>query len=268
MKRIKNSELRIKNVIASVVIIISFIILNSTFITPVHAQAQGVSLTTLYPIADPKAIDGDILITSSKGLVRANVSYSSKMFGILQTTPLMVYTTPDLKGKPVIRDGVAEVNVTNEGGTIKAGDYISSSPTAGKGQKIIQSAYILGVALEDMHGKSDKIRVAINIQYAELTNTKSVLRLLDAFNIAAFQTVKDPERASQFVSYTGAALVIIASLILSFAIFARSITKSIEAIGRNPLAKNAIQLSILINAGLTILTILIGVGAAILILRL
>ena len=188
---------------------------------------------------------------------------------MLQDKPLLVYKSLDQKGKPVVRAGIAYVNVSNAaGGTIKKGDYITSSEKPGVGQKSTISGYVLGVALGDLTGASGKIPVAVRIEYAELTNTRSVLRLLDYFNLAAFQSVQNPERASQFVKYGSAGLIVVASLILSFLIFARSIGKSIEAIGRNPLAKSAIQLSLIINAALTIITILIGVGAAFLILQL
>lgn len=233
-----------------------------------YAQVQSIDVSSLYQISETEAVDGDILTYTDKGIVRAGVAYTNKMFGVLQDNPLLVYRTLDSTGKPVVRSGVAQVNVTASGGEIKAGDYVTTSSNAGKGQKATVSGYVLGIALEPLSGNEGKIPVAVRIEYAELTNTKSVLRLLDAFNIAAFQSSQDPEKASQFVKYLSAGLIVLGSLILSFLIFARSILKSIEAIGRNPLAKGAIQFSIVIQAALTIITILIGVGASYIILRL
>ncbi len=233
-----------------------------------YAQTPSIDVTSLYDVTDQDAVNGDILMYSDTGLKRADIIYSNKIFGVLQDKPLLVYRRPDNTGKPVIRSGTAEVNVTNAGGPIKKGDYITSSPTAGKGQKASQSGYVLGVALADMNDPAGKIQVAIRIEYAELTNTRSVLRLLDAFNIAAFQTASNPQQGIQLIKYTSSGLIVILALILSILIFARSITKSIEALGRNPLARNAIMLSIVINAGLTVVTILIGVAAAFILLKL
>lgn len=237
--------------------------------TQVHAQATSIDIAALYDVADEEAIEGDILMFSDNGIVRANLSYTNKIFGVLQETPLLVYRDVDSSGLPVARSGVVEVNITNEGGAIKPGDYITSSSTnPGKGQKAAVSGYVLGIALDEFSDAEGRIRVAMRIEYAELTNTRSILRLFDLFNVAVSQSANDPQGAAQLIKYVAAGLIVLGSLLVSFLVFARSISKSVEAMGRNPLAKNAIQLSIIINAALTILTILIGLGAAYIILRL
>ncbi len=243
-----------------------------------YGQAAGIDTPTVYDINDKNAVNGDILIYNSKGISRATTSFSKEILGVLQDTPIIVYRNLDQSGKAVMRGGNAQVNVTTINNTIKAGDYITSSEIAGKGQKATESGYVLGIALTDFQeeGKTTfngqqiatgTVVVAIRIEYAEITNTRSFLRLLDYFNTLAFRSAQDPERASQLIKFLTAGAIAIGSVLLSFMVFAKSITKSIEAIGRNPLAKRAIQISIIINAGLTILTILLGMGAAYLILR-
>ncbi len=250
-------------------LLIFFLIL-CTFRFAPYAYAQNIptDLANLYEIQDNSAVDGDILVYGDKGLVRADVPFSNKMFGVLQDRPLLVFRLPESKGKPIVRFGTAYVNVTAQGGAIKAGDYITSSRSSGKGQKMIQSGYVLGVALAELTDGEGKIPVAVRIEYAELTNTRSVLRLLDYFNIAAFQTGSDPDRASQFIQYLAAGLIVILALIVSFVVFGRSLIKSIEAIGRNPLAKNAIQLSLVINVVFTLSIVIIAVAVAFVILQL
>ncbi len=239
------------------------------YLPQAYAQTKAIDVTSVYPIKDTQAVDGDILIYTDQGLVRANVGFSNQMFGVLQDKPLLIYHTENEKGKPVVRAGIAQVNVTTDNGAIKAGDYITSSNKAGKGQKAAQSGYVIGVALADYNKTGvGKISVAVRIEYAELTNTRNVVRLLDYFNLAAFQGGQDPNKASQFVKYFSVGIIVIGSLIFGFVIFARSMTKSIEALGRNPLAKNAIHLSILMNAVLAVVTILIAVVASYMILLL
>ena len=124
-------------------------------VTSSYAQSPLPSLnteiTTLYKVVDKEAVDGDILISSAQGLVRATQSYDKTLFGILSSQPLVVYRS-DEEGKPVIRSGVADVNVTNSAGPINTGDYITSSEVPGKGQKAIESGYTIGVALESFNG--------------------------------------------------------------------------------------------------------------------
>lgn len=251
-----------------------FFLLKST----AYAQSAAIDVTSVYTINDDQAKNGDILFYTSKGLVRANAALSNQIFGVLQSAPVLVYRTVDGKGKPVLRTGTAEVNVSNSNGDIKIGDYVTSSTIPGYGEKAAQSGYVVGIALANFQQESKinvggqqvsvgKVPVALRIEYAEISNTRSFLRLLDAFNAGIFANIKDPDKASQFTRLLAAIIIVIISIILSFLIFTRSITKSIEAIGRNPMAKNAIQLSILINAALTVLTILLGLGAAYILIK-
>lgn len=265
--KVQNDSLKLKIILLIMALTFNFALLTFN-LSPVQAQTPPSDVAALFPLQDSEAEDGDILFYTDQGIIRANIAYSNKIFGVLQDQPLIVYRDIETNGKPVVRSGVTKVNVIDANGQIKAGDYITSSTTAGKGQKTAISGYALGVALADMNGPSDKIPVAIRIEYVELTNTRSVLRLFDYLNIAAFASSQDPEKASQFIKFSVAGLMVIGSLIFSFLVFARSITKSIEAIGRNPLAKNAIQLSIIINAGLAIATIVISLIIAYIIIRL
>lgn len=233
------------------------------------AQQPAIDIASMYEVEDQDAIDGDILIYSPEGkLVRANVAYSPKMFGVLQDKPLVVYHSDVENSKPVVRSGTAQVNVTNSGGEIKTGDYITTSSNAGKGQKSAISGYALGTALADLTESEGKIPVAVRIEYVELTNTRSVLNLLNAFNIAAFQGASDPEKGSQLVKYVASGLIVLISLIVSLIIFGRSMLKSIDALGRNPLAKTTIQLSILVTAGVVLVIMVISIGVAFVILKL
>ncbi len=246
------------------------------------AQTPAIEVTSVYTIADKDAKEGDILEATDKGLSRASKSYDNKMFGVLQENPLLVYRNKDVvDGKPVIRSGVASVNITTIGGNIKYGDYITSSPIAGKGEKAAQSGYVIGVALADFDGKggetiqgptgsvaSGKIQIAIRIEYAELTNPRFAGELFGFVGSSFLENVRDPKQLGSIVRYGAAGLVVLLSFTFAFLTFSRSIAKSVEALGRNPLAKSAIQLSMVINIGLLVITGIIGIVASILIIRL
>lgn len=251
------------------------------FPVPAHAQNQGLETTTVYEILDTDALEGDILVATDKGLTRANRGFDNKMFGVIQEQPILVYRNNDIKGKPVVRSGIATVNVTTLNGPIKYGDYITSSSIQGKGQKASESGYVLGIALGPFNPEGGqqidgpggkvalgKIPVAIRIEYAELTNPRFLTRLFGFVGSSFLENISDPKQFGTVIRFLAAGLIILLSFTFGFLTFSRSITKSIEALGRNPLAKNTIQLSMIINILLLIVTGVIGIVASILIIRL
>jgi len=254
-------------------------------VPPTHAFSD---IATLYPVNDSSVITGDILsITATNGVTRAELPYDSHLFGVAQEQPAMVFRrSDDMQGQAVARTGTAQVNVTTLNGNIEAGDYITSSAIPGKGQKASESGYVIGIALtslkeegtalidyQDSSGKTKKIAVgkiemALKIEYAELTTPRSFSRAFTSFNTAFLTNIENPERFMRIFQYILAGLAVTISFGVGFLTFSRSIPKSIEAIGRNPLAEKAILFSVVLNIILTLLTIAAGMVAAIFLLRL
>lgn len=226
--------------------------------------------TSVYEVIDTDALEGDILISTDKGLTKATKSFDNKVFGVLQDTPVLVMRDNSIKnGKPVARSGVATVNVTTLNGPIKYGDYITSSTIPGKGQKASESGYVLGIALAEFSGQGNgQVSVAIRIEYAELTNPRFAGRLFSFVGSSFLENIRDPKQLGLIIRYIAAGLVVLLSFTFGFLTFSRSIAKSVEALGRNPLAKSTIHLSMIINIGLLVLTGIIGIVASILIIRL
>lgn len=263
-------------------VIFAFLLPTTNYqLTTIYAQQpQGIEVTSIYQVADTEALEGDILSATEKGLVRSNIGFDNKMFGIITGQPLLVYRT-ETPGQPVIRSGITEVNVTTLNGPIKFGDYITSSQIAGKGQKASESGYVVGIALSSFDGAnapqvqgprgnvaSGKISIAVRIEYAELTNPRFAGRLFGFLGTTLLENVSDPKQAGAAVRVIAAGVILLLSFTFAFLVFARSIPKSIEAIGRNPLAKSTIQFSMIINIILLIVTGVIGIVASILIIRL
>lgn len=250
--------------------------------TPTHAQTTGIEATSVYEISDTESIEGDILTATEKGLVRTNKGFDNKMFGVIVNQPILVYRDKEVKdGKPVVRSGTATVSVTTLNGPIKYGDYITSSSIPGKGQKASESGYVLGIALGSFDGNgaeqvdgpsgkvaSGKIPIAIRVEYAELTNPRFAGRLFGFVGSSFLENVNDPKKFGNVVRYIAAGLVVLLSFTFGFLTFSRSIAKSVEALGRNPLAKSTIQISMVINIALLVVTGIVGIVASILIIRL
>lgn len=228
--------------------------------------ADGLDVTSNFDITDSRVVDGDIVVSSANGFVRATIPYDNNIFGVYSEKPLVVFQTGS--GKPIVRAGIAGVNVTDSEGAIKAGDYVTSSNITGKGAKAVRSGYVLGLALEDLTGKEGKIRVAVKVEYAELTTPRSANRLFEYLGASFLNNVKDPEKFGLIVRYILAGLVLLVSIIFAFGTFSRAIPKGIEAIGRNPLARHTIYLSLLLNVFLIIFAVFLGIVGAILIIRL
>lgn len=249
-------------------------------VSPVLAQnSNNINLTYTFDLIDKQANDGDIIISTEKGLTRATSPYSPRIIGVVQDNPLVVYRDPKKPGRPIERSGTVKVNVTDFTGPINIGDYVTSSVIPGKGQKALQSGFILGIATEALpKGKTTRnyeghevtnvgqISVAIRIGYIDINQDRSILRFLDAFLASLFQNVKDPEKFIQLTKYMLAAIALLLSLLVAAMTFIRASINGIQAIGRNPLAKRAIFVSIGLNMLLTLLTFSVGAGVALLLI--
>lgn len=265
-----------------VVLCLLLITHNSILITNTYAQLEIAETFDM-----PKdAVDGDILSFSDAGMKLAEREYDDKIFGVIETTPLVAYSRNDSTGLPVVRNGTAEVNVTTINGPIKTGDFITSSSVAGKGEKAEISGYIVGVALQDFNetqGEAQeyqvpggiekrqirvgKINLAIKIEYSEVNTARNANRFLDSINAAFFRNTQDPEKFVNIIRYILAGLAVLISFLIGFFTLARSIPKGIEALGRNPLAHTTIQFGIILNIIFTVAIALVGIVAAVILLR-
>lgn len=230
------------------------------------AEATGLDMVNKFNVSDKDVVDGDILVNTANGLVRAIIPNDNAIFGVYTEKPLVVFETGT--DKPVVRSGVTMVNVTDSEGAINVADYITSSKDPGKGARATRSGYVLGVAMDKLSGHTGKIRVAIKIEYAEITTARSANRLFEYLGAAFFTNVKDPEKFGVIIRFVLAGLVLLISIIFAFVTFSKSIPKGIEAIGRNPLAKNTIYMSMLLNVFLIVLSVALGIVGAVLIIRL
>lgn len=252
-------------------------------VTSAHAQLE---IAETFDVPE-NAVDGDIVSYADTGVKLSDREYDDKVFGIVETSPLVVYRRKDQTGQPVVRNGTTVVNVTTANGEIKVGDFITSSSIPGKGQKALASGYIVGVALEGFNGeggedvsftppgegqqprqvKSGQINVAIKIEYAEIGTARNANRLFDILNGALFRSVQDPEKFVNLIRYIAAGLAVLISFLIGFFTLARTIPKGIEALGRNPLARTTIQFGIILNIIFTVGIGIVGIVAAIILLR-
>jgi len=250
------------------------------------AQELHFNIARTIVIDDKDAIDGDIMSLASRkeALTRSAKNSDERMFGVLIANPVMVYRT--LSTLPVARDGEAVVNVTMMGGAIEVGDYITSSPIAGKGQKAEGLAgYMVGVALGNFDGKNasasadfggkkypiGRVKINVGIGPASPVITKAaggILGTLRQLATAILFNISTSKQAERIIRYILAVLIAVVIIYISYRTFGRNVTKGIEAIGRNPLAKGSIQAMITLNIILLALSCIVGVALSLVIISL
>jgi F0F1-type ATP synthase membrane subunit c/vacuolar-type H+-ATPase subunit K len=232
-------------------------------------------------ISDTETVSGDIVSYNAKGeIVRTSISFDTLMYGIAAKTGTFIYY-PTEEGTPVIKSGTASVNVTTLAGDIQPGDYITSSPIAGKGQKTsIRDGWVVGVALTGLkEGEGNKItyesreissgsvHVSLILGPAIEGSAGNLSRIIDQLAILFLKNIQTPTGTNSFFRFILAALVAIAAIAIGFGSFGKNVSRGIEAIGRNPLAKRQIQAMILLNVFLIGLISLAGIILALAIIR-
>jgi F0F1-type ATP synthase membrane subunit c/vacuolar-type H+-ATPase subunit K len=123
--------------------------------------------------------------------------------------------------------------------------------SGGVGQRANISGYVIGVALED-YSNSDKNAVGqvltfVNIRSTYIDNNVRV-NLIEALRTGALAPFVTPVTSLRYIL---AALIIGASFVIGFSSFGRMSGSSIEALGRNPLAKNEVRKVVIFNFFLT-----------------
>jgi hypothetical protein len=255
------------------------------FTSKSFAQNPEFNVATTLNISDKEATDSDILslTTTPETLERSKVAYDDRIYGVGILFPTMLYRTRNTL--PVVRSGTTYVNVSTINGPIKTGDYITSSVLPGKGQKATEyNGYMVGIALADFDEKmgspmdyekkkiyTGKVLLSVGIGPAAPVKIQAAGGMFGTFKflITSFiynlQTTKEGVR---LVRYFLAALVAIATIIVNFKTFGKNVSKGIESIGRNPLAKVSIQSMIILNIALIAIVTIGGIVLSLVIISL
>ena len=230
--------------------------------------AQEVSLGTARGTTVDTAIPaGSIIVISDGQYKAADTTYSSQMYGVVVDAPAIEYrNTSDSSQRPVIITGQAVVRVSSANGVIVKGDYLTSSQNPGVAVKSVQSGYVLGMALENHEDNNPDnigtipVKVAINFAVVEEAPSANLLQnVRKAFSSPTLAPLES-------FRYLLAAIIALIAFGLGFAYFGRVAYRGVEAIGRNPLARAAIQFSVVMNLGFTLMIMSVGLILAYLIL--
>jgi len=231
--------------------------------------AATLGVAHIIDVAQKDIKDGSIISSSKDGPVLSTIPFDSQVLGVVSRDAAIVLdSTGDQNGVPIISVGTIYILVSTQQGAIKRGDQLATSTIPGVAVKAIKDGYVLGEALEDDTSTNpkqiDKIAVNLELHYF---NAKPTLAgtLSDLLKLALLPTKDGP---APIFKYIVAAGVVLASLALGFLSFGRTAAKGVEALGRNPAAGKIIQLGIIFNVTIVVVIIAAGLIIGFLILRL
>ena len=235
-------------------------------VLPAHAQILS-NGTAIGIIVKGKATNGEIITTTPNGYKPATSPYDPQIFGVITLNPAVyLKNTTSKNDVPVVSAGQVAVQVTSANGNIAVGDFITSSKTPGVGEKATDNGYVLGQAVQSYSSNDSKkvgiILVTLQPHFAQLTNNITH-NIFNAFTLGISDAVTSPLGV---IRYFVAGLITLLSFFFGFRFFARASNRGVEAIGRNPLAKEAILFSVLINTVITVSIMFFGVAISYLIL--
>ena len=232
-------------------------LLGLCLLLPTAVVAASISVGYLTTQALPS---GAIVAPDSQNngaVVPADSDSNSNILGVVVVDSTLAVSQANTQVQ-VTTEGVAKVLVSNINGSVNKGDRIIASPLAGIGMKATETGKVLGVAQDSLSAKST------GVQYQTVTDKlgkqKQVMVGLVplTINITTYQPdtgqtalpgfIKDVSGAisGKSVSPTriwSSLIILLVTLLVVVVLLYGAVRSSIGAIGRNPLAKSAIQRS-------------------------
>lgn len=115
-----------------------------------HYYSTEVLVPGEIAVIDPVG-DGDDILKSSK-------PYSNGILGVVSTEPGLILGTRTDTSYPIALTGRIPVKFSYENGSVKAGDYLTSSSIPGHAMRATGAGPIIGKALQDSPGEAEAVR--------------------------------------------------------------------------------------------------------------
>jgi len=254
---------KLRKLTKCILLVILLIIIQQPINAQIDSSGMAVSVTVKEEVEA-----GDLLCSYSDGYKKCMGERDSAMMGVVVDKPaLAIESEGDSDVALVQSSGNVLVKATAKAGNITEGSLVSSSNTPGVVQLAIDNGYSLGTALNTYEPANadeiGKVLVSLNIHYSTAVSHGEGVNLLEEIRQAFLAPTLAPLAS---LRYLLAFLIAIISFVLGFVYFGRVVKVSIEAIGRNPLARRMIQVTMLFNILITIAIVIAGLLIAYLIL--
>lgn len=228
-------------------------------------QSQGVAIDIV--IEDESVPNGSIVSLSDGKYRLSTVPYDGTVFGVVTEEPAVAFRDLDSTDKhAVITQGRALIRVSTKNGPIKIGDLITTSTIPGVGQKVTENGYVVAVAEED-YSETDPQRVGLIYSTLHLNFGTLSSGVRENLISSILQGARAPFSSPiNTLRYIMAGFVAFCSFGGGFLFFGKVSSRGVEAVGRNPLARRFILLSVFLNVMLTLGVMGFGVALAYIIL--
>jgi hypothetical protein len=228
-------------------------------------MAEGVAIDV--EIIGKSVSEGTIISLNDGKYMPSTIPYDNSVFGVVTDHPAVLFKDLATKNKrSVITMGKALVRISTINGPIKAGDLITTSSIPGVAQKATENGYVIGISYDDYTAKDPN---KIGTIYATLhLNFGMISMSLRENLLASFKRGSSAPFASPLnaLRYLIAGTVALLSFATGFWFFGKISSRGVEAVGRNPLARRFILLSVIYNVFITIVVMVSGVALAYMIL--
>ncbi len=259
---------------------ILFLFLLGLFFVLVNSVVKAQSLTGVaykVLVENSQSVSDGTLVSLVEGVyVIADLDNLDDLAGVINFNPqLEIDTVGDPLALPLVKSGIAYVRVSSENGPISMGAVLSLSSQSGVAALATGSRLTtLGRTMESFDGEGEGlIKVDVAIQNPVGLMNSEGMKTVDVARESFFELFKVFQNASQVPApqafkFVLAGLVLLATILFGFFTFGRVAQRGVEAIGRNPLAKNTILVGLIINVAISITVIFSGLVAAYYIIRL
>lgn len=245
-------------------IILTFLI---SFALVFGRNAFAYNISTTLDI-DPNTVkSGHILSLVGDSFVLSSEPYSPNYYGVIIENPDLALEGQDVTNPTFVSTiGNVPVFVSGENGPIVEGNFITTSSKDGIGMKATQPGNVLGRALEpaDLQNADDQTQILVALSSGEIsipsTHRSNLIGMLQKGVKGTAISPLDSLR------YFLAAVMILVTLFSGIKYFGKIAMSSVEAVGRNPLARGYITAESIISFILTAFVISIGLGISYLIL--
>lgn len=116
------------------------------------------------PVGEPLEAGDVVTLRDSFAAYKTIGAYDAKAIGVISEMPGIVLSG-DTTGAPLALAGRVPVKITNENGSVQAGDYLTSSSTPGYAMKATRPGIVIGKALESFNGATGKVLTLVGTMY-------------------------------------------------------------------------------------------------------
>ena len=248
--------MRHKNVIGSVAILLAAFL-----------PAAALALITQGYHYSGTVLDGGLVATdpsNASSVVLASVSNSDQLIGVMVPPGSSEITISQNGQVQVASSGTVAVDVSDEFGAIKKGDYVTASDVAGVGAKATHSGRVIGVAQDNFSGLESgtakasvkgkqvaigQIPVSLYVGTVDISSSGSGAQVPSSLEHLAEAVAGHQVSALRLIL---AVVILVGGLVSVAVILYGAVSNSFLSIGRNPLAKHSIYKGLLQVSGLAL----------------